>query len=156
MKLRIQVPTVTLSVRIAAVDGCSVSDAVAAASAIVSAGVQQVAGRDRRELRRIDAAAVAAPQHDGEERRQPTRSIHPPSSTSALAATRAERRHRLLQLQLQRAALPIAGDEPDGDERQQERRRQLARAERRRPDPDQRRERFADAGGGPLRPLASA
>ena len=36
MKFTIQVPTVTLNVRIAAVDGCSVSDAVAAASAIVS------------------------------------------------------------------------------------------------------------------------
>ena len=37
MKLTIQVPTVTLSVTIAAVDGWSVSDAAAAASAIVSA-----------------------------------------------------------------------------------------------------------------------
>ena len=44
MKLRIQVPTVTLSVRIAAVDGCSVSDAAAAASAIVRPGIEQVAG----------------------------------------------------------------------------------------------------------------
>src|SRR5579859_3968005 len=35
MKFTIQVPTVTLSVTIAAVDGCSVSDAAAAASAIV-------------------------------------------------------------------------------------------------------------------------
>ena len=35
MKLMIHVPTVTLSVRIAAVDGCSVTAAVADASAIV-------------------------------------------------------------------------------------------------------------------------
>ena len=42
----------------------------------------------------------------------------------------------MLQLELQRAALPIARDQADGDERQQERGRELAGAEGRRPDAD--------------------
>src|SRR5439155_4531371 len=49
--------------------------------------------------------------------------------------------------ELQRAALAIAADKADGDERQQKRRSDFARAERRRPDADERGERFADAGG---------
>ena len=74
--------------------------------------------------------------------------IHPPSSTSALADIAKQARHRVLELELQRAALAIAGDEPNRDERQQERGGELARAERRRPHADERRERFADARGG--------
>ena len=54
----------------------------------------------------------------------------------------------MLQLQLERAALPIARHKADADERQQERGRELARAEGRRPDADERGERFADAGRG--------
>jgi len=68
-KFRIQVPTVTLSVMMAAVDGCSVTVAVAAASAIVSRRSAHVR-RHGHELGRIQRAAVAFPQHDGDERRR--------------------------------------------------------------------------------------
>ena len=68
MKLMIQVPTVTLSVRIAAVDGCSVSDAAAARERDRQAGIEQVAERRpspapaRRRCRRSCATAATATQ----------------------------------------------------------------------------------------------
>ena len=80
------------------------------------AGVQQVAERDRRQFRRVDAAAVAFPQHDAATNGASDATSQPPSSTIALAATRAIGRHRVLHLDLQRAALPIAG-RPAGSRR---------------------------------------
>ena len=62
----------------------------------------------------------------------------------------------MLQLELERSALPIAAHEANGDERQQERRRELAGAEGRRPDADQRRERFADARRRAVQPAGFA
>src|SRR5579864_4197160 len=53
----------------------------------------------------------------------------------------------MLQLELERAALSIAGDEPDRDKWKHEGGGQLARAERRRPDADERRKGFTDARG---------
>ena len=108
MKLTIHVPTVTLSVRIAAVDGCSVIDAVGRRERDRQAGVQQVPGDDGGKLRRVDAAAVARPQHDRGERRAATRRATRPAGRAPSPPMRANGRHRLLQLELQRAALPVA------------------------------------------------
>jgi hypothetical protein len=52
-----------------------------------------------------------------------------------------------LQLQGQGARLPIAGEQADGHEGQEEHGHQLVGAEGRSPDPDERRKRLAHAGG---------
>src|SRR5262249_13768471 len=61
-----------------------------------------------------------------------------------------EGRQRMLQLELERAALTVPGDDADRNERKKEGSGELAGAEGRRPDADERRERFADADGGPV------
>ena len=115
------------------------------------AGVQQMTEDDGGELRRVDAAAVASPQQDRRRRRQ-RRDEPPREQDESLGADARERGHRVLQLDLERAALPIARHDADGDKRQQKRRRQLARAEGRRPDADERRKGLADADGGAVQP----
>ena len=81
MKLTIQVPTVTPSVRIAAVDGCSVERRRGRGECDGQPGIQQVAEQHSHELRQIDASAVASPQHDRQqaartERDEPSRQQH--------------------------------------------------------------------------------
>ena len=56
----------------------------------------------------------------------------------------------MLKLHFQRTTLAIAGHQPDSHERQKEDGRQLARAERRRPDTDERRKRFTDPRCGTI------
>ena len=117
----------------------------AAARAMVSAGVEHVAQHDGGQLGRIDAAAVAAPEQHGQAAAPARRRASRRAAPRPWPRCARQRRQRMLQLELQRAALAIAGDDADGHERQQERRRQLAGAEGRRPDADERRERLADA-----------
>ena len=111
------------------------------------ARVQQMADRHCRHLRRVDAAAVTFPEHDrgarGNRRGDPRDRQH-----QRLRGNPREGGNRMLRLDLQRAALAVAGDEANRDEREQEDGRDLARAESRRPDAGERRERLADAGGG--------
>ena len=115
------------------------------------AGVQHVAERHRQQLRRVDAAAVASPQQRCRERRQ--RRHHPAAQQhDRLGGDARDGRHRMLHLDFQRAALAIAGHQADRHEREQEDRGHLAGAEGRRPDPDERRERLADAGGRAVQP----
>ncbi len=108
--------------------------------------VQQMTERHGRQLARVDVSTVRVPQDDGHggrrRRDDPGNQQH-----ERLGADARDRRHRMLRFDLQRAALTIAGDETDRDEREQEDRGDLAGAEGRRPDADERRERLADAGG---------
>ena len=120
--------------------------AAAAASAIVNPRIEEVSERDVRELRHIDASAV---------RRHRTMATsggsdaitQPASSDQAFAAIRANADIACCSSSFNAPLCAVPGDQPDGDERQQERGRQLARAECRRPDANQRRKRFADACG---------
>jgi hypothetical protein len=101
------------------------------------AGVQHVAGDDREELRDVDVAAGSQPEHDTGRRRQRR---NPPAGEQheSLDADPHERGHRALQFDLQRARVAVSPDQADDDEWKKERRGKLARAERRRPDSDQR------------------
>ena len=100
----------------------------------------------------IDAAAVAAPQDDRERAARATRSA---SRRAARAPWRDMRASAGIGCCSSSFSAPLCRSPATSriaDERQQERGRQLARAERRRPDADQRRERFADAGRGAVQP----
>ncbi len=94
----------------------------------------------------VDRTTIATPQQTAMSGAADAMS-HPASSASAFAAIRRFAGMRLLQLDLQRAALSVATHQPDRDEGQQKGGCQLAGAERRRPDPDERREGFAYTGG---------
>ena len=76
------------------------------------AGIQQMAEHDRRQLRRVDAAAVAFPEQDRGERRQ-QRDDPAGEQHDRLRGDAREGRHRMLHLDLQRAALPIARHQAD-------------------------------------------
>ena len=108
------------------------------------AGVQQVAERDSSKLRRIDAAAVALPQQDARPaaatRSASRRAARAPSPHPPIAGIGCCSSSFSAPLCRSPATRRIATNGSRND------RRELAGAEGRRPDADQRRERFADAG----------
>jgi hypothetical protein len=106
------------SVRMAAVDAFSAIEAAAAANATVRpalitcpAAITKISG--------VRRAAVELPQSDRRDRcaaaDQPAGEQH-----ERLGQNACERRHPLPQLELERVALSVAGDDANGDERQQE------------------------------------
>ena len=102
---------------------------------------------ERHQLRRVHGAAVALPEQDGTERRQ-HRNQPSGEQHQRFRGDAKERRHALLQFELQRAALPVARNESDGNKREQENSGEFAGAERRSPNPDEWRQRLAHARGG--------
>jgi hypothetical protein len=100
------------------------------------ARVEQVANDQRDQLRRVDAATVTLPQQDRAQRRK-HRNDPAREQDQRLRRDPKECRHPLLKFEFERAALAIAGDEPNRNERQQEYGRQFASAEGRSPDSDE-------------------
>jgi hypothetical protein len=113
-------------------------------------GVQQMAGQDDEDFRRVGGAAVAPPERDGD---QSGRARYPAArqEDDRLGDEPDDRGHPMLQLEFERPALTIAGDLANRHERQQENRRDFVRAERRAPDADER-----GAHGTATRPRAFA
>lgn len=107
-------------------------------------GVQAVAEHHHRQFRRVDMAAVTAPQSDSQRRRQ-RRDQPAGHEHQRLGRDPPDDWHGPLHLELERAALLVAGNQANGDKRQQERRREFAGAEGRRPDAHERREGLAHA-----------
>ena len=112
--------------------------------------VQDVTGKQRGKFGRPERAAIELPKQQrdegGRHREQPAG-----EEDQRLRRYAPERAHALLQLQLHRAALAVAGQHADGDERQQEDGGQFAGAESGSPDADERGERLATLAGADLR-----